>query len=59
MSIVAATGLKTWLQSRPWSSAANMILIILVAWQIAESAKAQGNLIAYSMNWLVKILARP
>jgi hypothetical protein len=47
IAIVAATGLQSWLNHASWRSAATLLLLALTAWQIGESAKAQGNFLAY------------
>lgn len=45
--IVTAAGLKSWLNATSWRSPAVFMLLALATWQIGESARSQGDFIAY------------
>jgi hypothetical protein len=47
ISIVAATGLKSWLDKASWRSAATLLLVALSVWQIVENVRAQADFLAY------------
>ncbi len=47
MAITTAAGLKSWTGEFSWRSAASLILLTIVGWQLLETARAQQNLLAY------------
>lgn len=47
IAIVAATGLKRWVDRLSWRSGTAVLVMLLIVWQVGESAKAQGNFLAY------------
>lgn len=47
MAITTAAGLKSWIDKFSWRSATSLVLVILMAWQIIETARSQQDLLAY------------
>lgn len=45
--IITATGLQPWTDKLSWRTPTSLVLLILIALQIAESASSQRNLLAY------------
>jgi hypothetical protein len=45
--IIGATGLQPWINKLSWRTATSLVLLALIAWQIAENARSQRNLLAY------------
>jgi len=43
----AATGLKSWAEKLSWRSGTSFALLVVMGWQIGESARAQRNFLAY------------
>jgi hypothetical protein len=47
MAVIAATGLKSWAEKLSWRSGTSFALLVVMGWQIGESARAQRNFLAY------------
>jgi hypothetical protein len=47
ITIIAAAGLRSWINHLSWRSTASLFLLLVIGWQIAESMKAQHNFLAY------------
>jgi hypothetical protein len=47
IAIVAATGLRPWLEKTAWRSATVLVLLTLAGWQIIENVRAQEDFLAY------------
>jgi hypothetical protein len=47
IAIITAMGLKSWTENLSWRSATSLALLVLIGWQVGESARAQQNFLAY------------
>jgi len=47
IAVIAATGLKSWAEKLSWRSGTSFALLVVMGWQIGESARALRTFLAY------------
>jgi len=47
ITVITATGLRSWTENFSWRSATLIVLLVIIGWQTAESIKAQRDFLAY------------